>query len=286
VAEKVLLVLNEKAGSFEPGFRAYCKGQASNLCIGTKDDIPRETWDVVVAGGGDGTVHTVVNALIAQKSEARLGIVPLGTANVISRALGLPSDPKEALSIALGREEKCVDVGFCHGDAFLLGCGLGLAERFVTQAGDREKARLGPLAYLKRLIAERDAPMVEFCVESEKGSLRLQGVGLVVANLAQLGPHLKPVEEVSPDDGQLGLIVLKRSSLLDFMRIGLRGLIGKASEDDALDVILTSKCRVSSQPKVPIQIDGDQVEQTSPFEFDVLPQRLWVRVPAPSSGHA
>jgi len=286
VAQKVLLVLNEKAGSFDPDFRDQFVAKVPDGKVGSVDDISAEDWDLVIAAGGDGTVRQVVNGLLKSELDAALGIVPLGTANVIAHALGLPKDPKEALEIALGPEAQRLDVGLCHEEAFLLGCGLGLAERFVTHTGDEEKAHLGPIAYLKRLLAERDAPKVEFCIESSKGVLRMQGVGLVVANLAQLGTQVKPVEDVSPVDGELGLIILKRARLIDLLRLGFRSLFGNAADDAALDYFSTSKCRISSEPKVPIQIDGDKVDQTSPFQFDLLPHRLAVKVPSPASSDA
>ena len=279
MAERVLLVVNPEAGSFDDAFRASCEKAAPEAKIGTIDDLPKEPWDVVVACGGDGTVRLVVNALVKAESEAALGIVPLGTANVIARALGLPKEPEEALGIAVGTEERRIDVGICHGEAFLLGCGLGLAERFVTTVGHDEKAKLGPIAYLKKLLEERKSPPVEFQVEGPKSTMTLAGVGLIVANMAQLGPSVRPMKEVSPEDGRLALILIRHAGLLDMVRLGLRGLFGHAEKDSALDLIPIEQCRISSRPKVPIQIDGDAVEQEAPFEFSVLPSWLRVRVP-------
>ena len=281
MAERVLLVTNAQAGSYEGDFEGLCRAAAPEAQCGTVEDVPREAWDAVVACGGDGTVRSVVNALIAAKSESALGIVPLGTANIVSRVFGLPDEPEEALKVALGAKERPVDVGLCHGEAFLLGCGLGLAESFVTAVGHDEKKRLGPIAYVRRFLGQRHATSVEFRVEEGPRVRKLTGVGLVVANVAQLGPGIKPFgeHEAAPDDGHLTLILLRRSHLWDLVRIGAKSLLGKASHDEALDLIPVGKCRISSKPKVPIQIDGDAVEQDSPFEFDVLPERLRVRVP-------
>lgn len=278
VPDKILLVANDKAGSFDEGFDAVCKRIAPAAVYGKLEDVAKGPWDLVVACGGDGTVRLVVNALIAAKSDAALGIVPLGTANIVARTFGLPDDPEEALKMALAPESKSVDVGTCHGEAFLLGCGLGLAERFVTAAGHEEKQKLGPFAYVKRFLSERDAAPVEFCVEAEGRRVTMKGVGLVVANMAQLGPNVKPLGEVAPDDGHLSLILLRRSGLWDLVRLGAKSLFGKAAQDAALEVVPIGKCRISSEPKVPIQIDGDAVEQDSPFEFDVLPGRLTLKV--------
>ncbi|RYG21692.1 diacylglycerol kinase, partial [bacterium] len=127
MAENVLLVLNDQAGSFDAEFADVCAKNHPHATVGTTKDIPTQIWDTIVACGGDGTVRVVVNAMVAANSGARLGIVPLGTANIIARAMGLPQDPAEALNTAMTGEERQIDVGLCQGEAFLLGCGLGLA---------------------------------------------------------------------------------------------------------------------------------------------------------------
>lgn len=272
------MVLNETAGSFDAEFKRICEGRCPNATFGTIDDVGG-SWDVVIACGGDGTVRRVVNALIAAKSDAALGIVPLGTGNVIARALGLPLEQEQALEVALDENERRIDVGWCHEEAFLIGCGLGLAERFVTQVGYEDKRRLGAAAYLRKLMAERHAPRVTFCVDFGDRTERMQGVGLIVANLAQLGPSIRPLKEVKPDDGRLGVIVLRHSGFWALLRIGLFGLFGRAAHDPAVELRTARSCRVSSDPKVPIQIDGDEWDQKDPFEFSVLPERLRVRTP-------
>ena len=65
--------------------------------------------------------------------------------------------------------------------------------------------------------------------------------------------------------------------LVDLVRLGWKGLFGNAAKDKAVDLLRTSKCRIATEPKVPIQIDGDEVEQTAPFEFEVLPERLLIK---------
>ncbi len=271
---------NDKAGSFDEGFKAVCRKIAPEATVGSAEDVGKGSWDLVVACGGDGTVRVVVNAMIQAESQASLGIVPLGTANVVSRVFDLPKEPEEALKVALGPDVRRIDVGLCNGEAFLLGCGLGLAERFVTTVGHEEKRRLGPLAYARKFLAERNTPPVKFRIEGVPGTTELEGVGLVVANVAQLGESVRPFGDVRPDDGRLTLIVLHRTHVVDLLRLGWKGLFGKAAEDKAVDLLRTSKCRIASEPKVPIQIDGDEVEQTAPFEFEVLPERLSIKVRA------
>src|SRR5919202_974288 len=80
---------------------------------------------LVVAAGGDGTVNEVLNGL---SSEATLGILPLGTANVLARELGLPLDAEAACRRILDGEVSRVDFGVATDES-------GVERRFACMAG-------------------------------------------------------------------------------------------------------------------------------------------------------
>src|SRR4029453_15438056 len=68
-----------------------------------------KTVDLIVIGGGDGTISTAVSQLM--KLKRQFAAIPLGTANDFARTLGLPTDPLEAAEIALNGREHRIDVG-------------------------------------------------------------------------------------------------------------------------------------------------------------------------------
>ena len=124
-------------------------GQAAGAATLARQAV-EDGIDVVVAGGGDGTVNEVVNGLFAASAEpgVTMAVLPLGTANDFARSCGiLPGDPVEALLLAAGAEPTEIDVGRVNQRYFLNAviCGLGAAATFRTS--ELMKRRLGGAAY-------------------------------------------------------------------------------------------------------------------------------------------
>jgi diacylglycerol kinase family enzyme len=86
--------------------------------------------------GGDGTVLAVAGAVLGR--DVAIGIVPLGTANLLARDLGLPLDPADAVDALAKAEVRRIDVGRVNGELFLCASMLGLT---TTLARAREAAR-------------------------------------------------------------------------------------------------------------------------------------------------
>jgi len=76
-------------------------------------------YDLIIAGGGDGTVHEIVNALMSFPEERRpaLGVVPLGSGNDFSYAIGMEPEPWKALRQIFNGQEKRIDVGEIEDDS-------------------------------------------------------------------------------------------------------------------------------------------------------------------------
>src|SRR5690606_31252171 len=102
---------------------------------------------LVIAAGGDGTVSAVADGLIG--SDVPMGILPLGTANVLARELGLPLDPDATCAVlASSRETATLDVMRVGGRPFFTQVGVGLDSLMIRDTDTEAKQRLGRLAYL------------------------------------------------------------------------------------------------------------------------------------------
>ena len=83
-------------------------------------EAAKEGIDIVIAGGGDGTVNEVVNGLVQVEGHASaLGVIPLGTANDFARSAGIPLQLEAALRVAVETESVTVDVGRSGDRAFI-----------------------------------------------------------------------------------------------------------------------------------------------------------------------
>ena len=139
-----------------------------------------EGVDVVVAYGGDGTVAEVGGALVG--SGVPLGILPGGTANVMSIELGIPTDFGEACSVLCHEELtlRPVDVGKVDDLFFLLRLSIGLEARMVEGADRTLKDRLGTLAYgLSALRALAAPEIIRFEFELDGQVISEEGIACV-----------------------------------------------------------------------------------------------------------
>lgn len=235
----------------------------------------------IIAGGGDGTINEVVNALVSRrkgKAKATLGILPLGTANDFARGIGLPvNDLNKALKIACTGKPRTIDVGKANDRLFLnvVSGGFG-AEVTATTPQDMKKA-LGGAAYtlmglakamnLKaktgRLLVPSEAPIEGSMLIMAVGNNRFAGGGFAVAPHADL------------EDGLLDLAVVS-----DFPSTALTQVIREIENirnpnNQYVRYRQLSQFTIDADTEVHFNVDGEPVH-TSRMEFSVLPKCLGV----------
>jgi YegS/Rv2252/BmrU family lipid kinase len=165
----------------------------------------------VIAAGGDGTINEVVNGLMRRPAPGEgetapaLGILPLGTANVLAHELGLPVDPGAAAAVIAAGRRRAVVPARCNGRFYMMMCGAGFDGRVVRAVGPRLKRMLGKGAYawqmarqlwmggLEKLAVAIDGgpPVAAASVVVSRG--RFYGGRYVVAPGADLGERLSTV---------------------------------------------------------------------------------------------
>jgi len=111
------------------------------------DEALAAGYRTLVAGGGDGTVREMTQALLASGHDASFAVLPLGTANDFAHAAGIPLDPFDALTL-LEREAVAVDVGEMNGEPFLNMATGGFGSKVTATTSEELKRVLGGGAYL------------------------------------------------------------------------------------------------------------------------------------------
>ncbi|MEE3626621.1 diacylglycerol kinase family protein [Nitrospirillum sp. BR 11752] len=112
--------------------------------------------DAVVASGGDGTINEVVNGLLAAPllSPPALGLIPLGTANVLAAELGLPTGAADLARTLAGAAPRVIHAGRANGRLFTMMAGVGLDAHVVEGVDPIVKRRLGKGAYFLESLAQ------------------------------------------------------------------------------------------------------------------------------------
>lgn len=237
-------------------------------------------FDRVVAGGGDGTVHEVVNGLSAELGSVALGVAPLGTANDFARSLDLPDELPDAVDVLLRDVRRPVDVmrmarpsedASGHGINVLVG---GFGGEVGGDLGEEEKRHRGSLAYLGSALRELPhLPTFRTSLELDGRALERELVNLVVANGRFAGGHVPVAPDARLDDGQLRLVLLAAASLGELARAATRLVSGRPVENGVVTRLVAREVVVRSEPPMRFRCDGEAAGST-PVAVRVLHRAL------------
>jgi lipid kinase YegS len=174
--------------------------------------------DILVAGGGDGTIHEVVNGLMSGETEPDLvlGILPLGTANDFARGCGIPLEPYAALKLASEGSPVAIDVPSANGVHFANVASGGFGAEVTVGTNPQLKKALGGGAYALTGIATaaRMEPYSGSFVasgETAEGSF----IALAVGNSRQAGGGMQVTPKAYIDDGLLDATVVGMFEMRD-----------------------------------------------------------------------
>ena len=239
------------------------------------------TFDAVLALGGDGTAMEVATALAEFPDAPPLGIIALGTANVLARTLGIPMSPARAIAALREADSVAIDLGVIEGGpAFAIGLGIGLDATMIAQVSTRLKRRIGYLAYalsalgaglrLDRFAATITVDGVVHRVNTS--SILVANFGTVLGDLACFG------EDIGPQDGALDVCVYSPPTHAHAIRILWRMLRGGMRSDRNVQVFRGRDIRIETDHPRQIQADGELIGDT-PVSLRVLPGAVRVLVP-------
>jgi len=245
--------------------------------------------DVVVAGGGDGTVSAVVTAIIAH--ELRLGVLPLGTLNHFAQDLGIPSDLDAALEVIFAGHTLAVDVGVVNDRNFVNNSSLGLYAQIV-QLRERHKARglrkWFVAAWATLGVTEGSSAFRVRIVVDGRDVVRWTPL-LFIGNNEYRMAGIDAGTRDSLTGGALAMYVVKTDGRRGLLRLLWRILSGTAVGSDELALLCVREATIdlphaASRAEIAVAIDGEVMTLSLPLSYAVRPAALHVCVPAPSAG--
>jgi len=242
-------------------------------------------YGILILGGGDGTVSSVVDFLADH--EVVLGLLPLGTANDFARTLGIPDDVQGACETIAKGKVVDVDLGLAGSNYYVNVASAGLSVGVTQALSPWMKRRAGVLAYPMAAIKaflnhepfsarltfpEGDHEPVEHerLLQVAVGNGRFYGGGMVVA------------PDSGIDDRSLDVYAIELGRHRDLFGVARYLKSGDFIRSEAVSQYRTPRVRLETEPELPINIDGEVVAMT-PQDFSVAHNALKVLVPHSST---
>lgn len=233
--------------------------------------------NMVIIGGGDGTLNLAVDALV--DTGLPLGILPLGTANDLARTLGIPISLVDACQAIATGKKRYIDLGVVNGKYFFNVASIGLSVDITNNLTKEAKRRWGVLAYAitacQMILQSRPFSAEIRCNGESKMVKTLQ---VAVGNGRHYGGGMTIAHDATIDDQRLDLYSLEVKHCWQF--IGLLPSIwrGRYQESFGFRSLSSSVITVYTRKPRPINTDGEIVTYT-PAHFQVVPLALAVMVP-------
>jgi len=251
--------------------------------IGQSEQALEADVAMVLAAGGDGTVRLICCELA--RTGVAVGVVPLGTGNLLARNLGLPLHPAEAVEVALSGQDRAVDIVQVRGDDMAETCftvmgGLGLDAAIMAGAPEELKARMGWPAYVVSALRQLKHPATWVEVEVDGSApVRRRVRTVVIGNVGSLQAGIPLLPDALIDDGRLDVVVIAPRHTVGWLRLVLRVLRRARRTDERLDRMTGHRVSIRAEKPLLRQLDGDPIGEGRELHAEVLAGTLLVRVP-------
>jgi diacylglycerol kinase family enzyme len=292
---KLRILLNAKAGTLNTGtlenpheiVRAAFEAaghQAEVELVEPEDmdarlaDAARSDADAIIVGGGDGTFSHAL-AKLAETGKA-LGLIPLGTMNLLGRDMYAQTGDLAAMAEALAQGEiKKIDLATLNGRPFHTLAGLGY---FARVAREREQTRfdfpggkiLSVLLSVWRSVTKAGRTRLVITAGDRLISTRAYAT-MVTSN--RMGEDWRRPQL---DEGLLELHLMRAAHFTGRARAGLELLSGNWREGGTIESIAADKIEIASErPRIWVAVDGELRREETPLVFSIAPHKVPVLLP-------
>ena len=237
--------------------------------------------EVVVAGGGDGTISSVASAVI--DTNKLLGVLPFGTMNHFAKDLGIPLDLAAAVeTIAAGHQTE-VDVGEVNGHVFINNSSLGLYPIIIHKRQKQQRLGWGKWpAYVWAAFAVlRRYPFLSVRVAVDSAELNSHTPFVFIGNNKYEMETLNIGRRAHLDKGELSLYMTNRTGRLGLVRLALRALLSGLHQEKDFVALCTKEIWIETRHKhLRVALDGEVTRIVPPLNYRAHPRALRVLTPA------
>jgi putative lipid kinase SP_1045 len=231
------------------------------------EEASKGNYEAVIVFGGDGTVNEVISGIAEKDYIPKLGIIPGGTGNLITKLLEISQDIDEAIDQLDFNKTKSIDIGKANKSYFGYIFSVGSLPEAIHNVEIEDKTKYGVLAYaintIKSVIKDE---VFNIKIETENGNYEGEASQVLVL-LSNYYADKKIFEENK--DGYANILILKNASIISKLSLIPDLLKGDIVENDNIEYIKAKDITISSDTKLESDIDGDQSDDL-PVKITVL----------------
>jgi YegS/Rv2252/BmrU family lipid kinase len=243
----------------------------------------RSKYDIIIVGGGDGTVNEVINGIVRhriplKKYRVMMGIIPFGTENVLAREFEIPNDPIKACEIILKGKSQLIDLGKAKRRYFVLMCGVGFDAHVASKVSGLLKWLLGTRAFAVTVVKELltyNPSELTVKIKDKK----IKGYYAVVSNAKYYGGGLRLSSSYTNiKDGLLDVCVLKNKDILSMLRYIFSAYKTQLHKEPDVRYYKAKKVRIKGEEPMLVHVDAELIGKT-PVTVKIVPRILDLIVP-------
>ncbi len=247
----------------------------------------KDNHDPIIVGGGDGTISA--SARLAFENEKTIGVLPLGTINLLARALGMPLQLESALEELASADVASVDVGIVNGKPFFNHVSVGLHPRLIRlrdqqdYSGQLSKITSGIKTFARAL--DGHTPRV-LSVQSSSDIVELPSTGIAVTvNPVPEKPLQLPFRR-GQQHGHLGCYILPELETSQIVKLAHDLIIGHWSTAENMQFLESSSFTIDGNGPMHVSVDGEVELHEGPLHCAILPGSLKVLFPKPGNNES
>ncbi|MGI8545481.1 MAG: diacylglycerol/lipid kinase family protein, partial [Aridibacter sp.] len=237
--------------------------------------------EIIVAGGGDGTINAVVSKIIG--SEKTLGVLPLGTLNHFSKDLKIPQGLPEAVRVIAEKNTKKIDVGEVNGRIFVNNSNIGFYSNMVKDREDQQESfgrGKWSAAFWALLKILQKHPFLSVKLINKSGKRTVRTPFVFIGNNKYEMDFFNNGSRKRLDSGKLGVYFLHKSGRKGLLALFLRTLFGRLRQAKDFEEIGVEEITIKThKDQILVALDGEVETLKTPLCYKIHPLALNVIVP-------
>ncbi len=267
--QRILSLLKKRVGEFDV-YRTEYPGHGKEIARNIRNE-----YSVIIAVGGDGTMHEIVNGMMG--GSAALAAIPSGSGNDFTKMLNLPKDLENIIKIISEDRRKKIDIGQTGEVYFPNGLGIGF-DAWVVRESKKIKKLRGFLIYLYAVLKTVFSYKNASILFSANGVVEKRDIFLIaVGNGKAMGGGFFLTPDAEIDDGKFDVCIIRSLNRREVFMNLPKAITGNHVTMPQVQMLRTDMLEINSEDGIAVHADGELLGmELKQLKISILPRALEV----------